>query len=45
VQALAQGARGEDPDGLRAEFIRLVRAAAGLEPAKGQAADEETARG
>lgn len=27
VTALAQGARGEDPDGLRAEFIRLARSA------------------
>ncbi len=27
VTALAQGARGEDPDGLRAEFVRLTRSA------------------
>lgn len=30
VAALADGARGADPDGTRAEFVRLVRAAAGL---------------
>jgi Ca-activated chloride channel homolog len=27
IETLAQGARGSDPDGQRAEFIRLVRAA------------------
>lgn len=27
VTALAQGARGEDPDGLRAEFVQLTKAA------------------
>jgi Ca-activated chloride channel family protein len=26
---LAQGARGEDPYGLRAEFVQLIRAAEG----------------
>lgn len=30
VTALAQGARGEDPYGLRAEFVQLTRAAAGV---------------
>ena len=30
VRALAQGARGEDPFGLRAEFVQLTRAAEGL---------------
>jgi len=28
VEALAQGARGRDPDGDRAEFVTLVRSAA-----------------
>jgi Ca-activated chloride channel family protein len=27
VTALAQGARGQDPDGLRAEFVQLTKAA------------------
>ena len=27
ITALAQGARGEDPDGLRAEFVQLTKAA------------------
>jgi len=30
VTALAQGARGEDPDGLRAEFVQLTKAARDL---------------
>ena len=30
VTALAQGARGDDPYGLRAEFVQLTRAAAGV---------------
>jgi Ca-activated chloride channel family protein len=32
VLALAQGARGEDPYGERAEFVQIVRAAEGLPP-------------
>ncbi|WP_312161693.1 VWA domain-containing protein [Phenylobacterium sp.] len=32
VAALAQGARGEDPFGLRAEFVQLVRAAGEAQP-------------
>ncbi|MBW3617171.1 MAG: VWA domain-containing protein [Proteobacteria bacterium] len=34
LERLAQGARGEDPWGLRAEFLRLVRAAREAEPAR-----------
>ena len=32
VSALAQGARGDDPYGIRAEFVQLVRAAGESQP-------------
>ncbi len=35
IAALAQGARGDDPFGLRAEFVRLVRDAADAKPVNG----------
>lgn len=35
IAALAQGARGEDADGRRAEFVQLVHQAAALRPAGG----------
>jgi Ca-activated chloride channel family protein len=44
VRTLAHGARGDDPHGRRAEFIRLVRAAAGMEPVRA-GGEDAAARG
>ena len=35
IRALAEGARGDDPFGLRAEFVRLVRDAEDAKPVNG----------
>ncbi|MCU0937308.1 MAG: von Willebrand factor type A domain-containing protein, partial [Gammaproteobacteria bacterium] len=41
IAKLAQGARGEDPEGHRAEFLKLVRLAASLGPAAASGAARE----
>ena len=38
IAALANGAKGADADGYRAEFVQLVKLAAGLVPATPEAA-------
>ena len=35
IRALADGARGKDPFGLRAEFVRLIRDAEDAKPVNG----------